>query len=168
MSARQKTSSPCRGEVGAKRRVGGSRRKAPARRLTGLARNLRRNTTDAEKKLWYRLRQNQMESLSFRRQHPIGNYIVDFWCSTVKLVVELDGGQHNDDADIEIDTARTAVLETRGITVLRFWNTDVMNNIDGVLATIRQTILDLQFQELPPTLTLPPAGGGDETGGRIP
>ena len=153
--------SPYRGEVGAKRRVGGSRRKSQTHRLTGFARNLRRNMTGAERTLWSRLRQSQMEGLSFRRQHPIGNYIVDFWCSAVKLVVELDGGQHGLSENQIKDAERSQILTERGITVLRFWNPDVMQNIEGTLATIRQTILDLQSQNQPPTLTLPPAGGGN-------
>jgi len=161
MSVSSKTSSLCRGEVGAKRRVGGSRRKSDAKQLTALAQNLRRNMTEAEKKLWSRLKQNQLEGLSFRRQHLIGNYIVDFWCSAVKLVIELDGGQHNETVGKERDAVRTMMLESRGITVLRFWNPDVMKNVEGILATIRETVLDLQSQNQTPTLTLPPVGGGN-------
>ncbi len=161
MSVRQNSPSPRKGEVGAKRRVGVERCFSRTRSKTTLARTLRHNMTEAEKKLWSRLRQNQMESLSFRRQHPIGNYIVDFWCSAVKLVIELDGGQHNHPVSREKDAVRTKNLENRGITVLRFWNPGVMKNVEGVLATVRETVLDLQSQKQTPTLTLPPAGGGN-------
>lgn len=107
------------------------------RNLTPLAKNLRRNMTDAERKLWSRLRAGQA-GVKFRRQQPIGPYIVDFVCLDRRLIVELDGGQHAD--AVEKDTARTQWLESQGFTVLRFWNNDIMSNIEGVWERIMQAL----------------------------
>ena len=100
------------------------------------ARDLRRNLTDAERALWRHLRQRQIAGLKFRRQHPIGRYILDFVCLEARLVIELDGGQHahRQGADQE----RTAWLEARGYRVLRFWNTEVFENPEGVMEAILQ------------------------------
>ncbi len=106
-------------------------------KLTPLARNLRRNMTDAERTLWHRLRAGQTGA-KFRRQQPIGPYIVDFVCFDRRLIVELDGGQHAD--AIAYDAARTRWLETQGFTVLRFWNNDIMSNIEGVLVRIMEAL----------------------------
>jgi very-short-patch-repair endonuclease len=97
--------------------------------------SLRTNATDAERTLWQRLRAKQIR-LRFRRQFPIGPYIVDFVCLRAKLIVEIDGGQHGD----ERDAARTDWLEKRGYKVLRFWNNDVLGNMDGVLRMIAEEI----------------------------
>lgn len=101
----------------------------------GHARYLRSNMTDAERKLWRRLRYSSL-GYRFRRQHPLGAYVVDFICLDRKLVIELDGGQHNMPPGIEHDARRTAWLNEAGYDVIRFWNTDVLTNIDGVLETI--------------------------------
>ena len=98
----------------------------------GLARNLRRKESDAERKLRSKLRSRQFINLKFRRQHPIGKYIVDFVSYEKKLIIEIDGGQHNQPLEIEKDEIRTKWLEGRGYQVLRFWNNDVLLNIDGV------------------------------------
>ncbi|MCH9807510.1 MAG: endonuclease domain-containing protein [Alphaproteobacteria bacterium] len=105
------------------------------RRFTGRARRLRREQTDAEKKLWRRLRNRQVDGWKFRRQVPHGAYILDFYCIEAKLVIEVDGSQH---ADLKVthDAIRTAELETDGLRVLRFWNAEVLNNIEGVLEAI--------------------------------
>lgn len=103
--------------------------------LTDLAKQLRRNQTDVEKMLWHRLRNRQVNGCKFRRQHRIGKYVVDFVCPEKLLVVELDGGQHDEQASQ--DAARTVVLSTKGYRVLRFWNNEVNENIDGVLEAIR-------------------------------
>jgi very-short-patch-repair endonuclease len=101
------------------------------------ARRLRHNQTDAERALWFHLRDRRLNGLKFRRQMPLGSYVVDFCCESVRLIVELDGGQH---ALRELeDAARTVALEAFGYAVLRFWNNDVLNNIDGVLETIVAT-----------------------------
>jgi len=96
-----------------------------------LARKLRRTPTDAEIRLWSRLRRKQLAGFRFRRQHPLGPYVVDFFCAAAKLVVEVNGGQHADDGD-----ARTRWLEARGYRVIRFWNNEVLANTEGVLSTI--------------------------------
>ena len=101
------------------------------------ARELRRNMTDAERALWRRLRMRQLAGQRFRRQQPIGDYIVDFACPAARLVVEVDGGQH---AEEERDAARTRWLESRGYRVLRFWNNEVLGQIDGVLAVIEESL----------------------------
>jgi len=107
---------------------------------TNLARNLRRNESDAERKLWSRLRSRQFENLKFRRQQPIGKYIVDFVSLEKKIVVEVDGGQHNDLRNIENDKQRTKWLESEGFKVIRFWNNDVLQNIDGIGLKIQEYI----------------------------
>ncbi len=101
------------------------------------ARNLRRNLTDAERALWRHLRQRQVAGLKFRRQHPIGRYILDFVCLEARVVIELDGGQHADRHGA--DQERTAWLEARGYRVLRFWNTEVLENPEGVMEVILKT-----------------------------
>jgi very-short-patch-repair endonuclease len=100
----------------------------------GIARRLRRDQTDAERALWFRLRDRRLKGLKFRRQMPIKSYVVDFCCESARLIIELDGGQHAE-RSIE-DTRRTADLEAYGYLVLRFWNNDVLSNIEGVLKTI--------------------------------
>src|SRR5665213_1778767 len=103
----------------------------------GTARRLRRDRTDAERALWFRLRDRRLDGLKFRRQAPIKSYVVDFCCETARLIVELDGGQHAERS--AEDVKRTADLEAFGYLVLRFWNTDVLQNMDGVLETIVST-----------------------------
>ena len=97
------------------------------------ARALRSNQTDAEKKLWWRLRNRQIADAKFIRQEPIGPYIVDFICREQRLIIEVDGGQH---ADSPTDRVRDAWLNSHNYRVMRFWNNDVLKNIDGVLQTI--------------------------------
>ena len=98
------------------------------------ARRLRREMTDAERHLWRHLRMRQNHGMKFRRQHPLGNYVLDFACLEAKLVVEVDGGQHAEQQ--EKDKARTAWLEGQGWQVLRFWNNDVLLKIEGVVSVI--------------------------------
>jgi very-short-patch-repair endonuclease len=107
------------------------------KRLTKRARTLRRDMTEAERKLWTRIRNRQLERTKFVKQSPIGPYIADFAARSLKLVIELDGGQHNEAKD----AARTKLIEAHGYRVIRFWNNDVMENIDGVLETIANEIL---------------------------
>jgi len=104
------------------------------------ARQLRHEETDAERKLWTQLRAKRFEPIKFRRQFPIGDFIVDFCCKDHKLVIELDGGQHNEPAGIAKDARRTAELERRGYRVMRFWNNEVLKNIDGVVEMIFETL----------------------------
>jgi very-short-patch-repair endonuclease len=109
--------------------------------LTRLARRLRSDQTIAEKQLWFQLRNYQLLGFKFRRQQVIENYIVDFVCFEKKLVIEVDGGQHQS-MTREQDTARTEWLNSRGFRVLRFWNDEILENIDGVMEIIRQTLDD--------------------------
>ena len=102
-----------------------------------LARRLRRAMTDAERALWRHLRMRQIAGARFRRQHPIGPYVVDFVCLAHRLVIEVDGGQH---ADSMSDAARDAFLRTHGYQVLRFWNHDVLGNPEGVWLRIAQAL----------------------------
>ena len=98
------------------------------------ARALRKNPTDAERTLWSHLRFWQVHGHKFRRQQPIGDYIVDFICLEKKLIIEVDGGQHAEQESY--DSARDAWLRAQGYFVVRFWNNDVLQNIDGVKETI--------------------------------
>jgi very-short-patch-repair endonuclease len=99
------------------------------------ARELRQTSTDAEYRLWSPLR-NRGLGIKFRRQHPIGPYIVDFFSLEAKVVVELDGGHHNEDGKRRADDQRTRFLESRGCRILRFWNNEVLQNTDAVLTRI--------------------------------
>jgi very-short-patch-repair endonuclease len=98
------------------------------------ARNLRRNQTHAERTLWFRLRDRRLGGWKFRRQFPIYRFTVDFFCADAHLIIELDGGQHA--IRSVADAQRTKILEAMGYLVLRYWNNDVMQNIDGVLGDI--------------------------------
>jgi very-short-patch-repair endonuclease len=102
------------------------------------ARELRSSMTDAEQRLWRSIRGKEIFSCRFRRQHPIGKYIADFACVEKKLVIELDGGQHQD--QFAYDEHRTAFLQAQGWQVLRFWNNDVFENQNGVLASIADAL----------------------------
>jgi very-short-patch-repair endonuclease len=105
-----------------------------------LARNLRRKQTAAERKMWRVLRGRQFENSKFRRQEPIGQYIVDFVSLDRQLIIEIDGGQHNQKVEIEKDEIRTKWLEKKGFKVIRFWNNDVLLNIEGVGIRIYEAI----------------------------
>jgi very-short-patch-repair endonuclease len=100
--------------------------------LTQNARALRQNMTDAERRLWRELRRDSL-GVKFRRQIPIGSYIVDFACLQRRLIIEVDGGQHLESPE---DLQRDAWLRNQGYRVLRFWNHDVLRNLEGVLAVI--------------------------------
>ena len=104
--------------------------------LKPYAQKLRREMTDAERKLWYHLRQNTIDGLRFNRQVPIGNFIVDFLCRKKKLIIELDGSQHEDDEQKRKDIARDATLNNLGYAVLRFNDHDALINTGGVIEQI--------------------------------
>ena len=108
------------------------------KRLTPVARKLRRNKTDAEALLWSRLRNRQLENMKFRFQAPFDDYVADFLCHSASLIIELDGSQH---ADSGQDKNRDAVMEIAGYRVIRFWNSEVFENLEGVLEEIRQAVL---------------------------
>ncbi|MFY9995896.1 MAG: endonuclease domain-containing protein [Leclercia sp.] len=102
------------------------------------AKHLRTNMTPEEGRLWYLLRARHFYGFKFRRQHPVGHYILDFACCEARLAVELDGGQH--DEREEYDQRRTAWLNLKGWTVIRFWNNELWNNEEGVLEEILTTL----------------------------
>ena len=108
--------------------------------LVHYSRNLRLNTTDAEKCLWAKLRLRQIEGYRFNRQKIIGNYIVDFFCPKAKLVIEVDGSQHSGGEVAQADRIRDEFLNKLGLIVLRFMDTDVLNNIEGVADKIFESI----------------------------
>ena len=136
---------------------------------TARARHLRRNSTDVEMKLWQKLRNRQL-GVDFRRQHPAGSYILDFYCPALRLAIELDGGQHAQPDAAERDKQRADWLAHRGVITLRFWNSDVVQNLTGVLEAVAEKISELQSVKM--TLTrrwcadLPLSGGGDSRRGR--
>ncbi len=121
------------------------------RRKTCRARVLRRETTSWERKLWVCLLSAQVEGVSFRRQHPIGPYVLDFYASSVSLAIEVDGGQHGMAAGKLADRRRDEWLRNRGITVLRFWNSDIAENIAGVVEAIRLEVLERRRSGAIPT-----------------
>ena len=121
-------------------------------RLKAKARSLRRNPTDAELRLWYRLRRKQILDVQFYRQKPIGNYIVDFYAPAAKLVVEVDGAYHFAFSQAEYDKRRSEYLQQQGFTVLRFDDRQVLLEIDSVVQAIFQAMknpsnLPLQGEE---------------------
>ncbi len=156
--ARLGASSPCKGE---ERRGSAASRFSRPPEATARARRLRRDATKAERKLWYVLQRAQMSGLSFRRQHPIGKYIVDFYCAPLRLAIEVDGGHHNAPHHQNHDERRAQWLGAKGITVLRFWNNDVLKNIEGVWDEIARATDRLRLRPATPTLTLPLSGGGN-------
>ena len=125
--------SPLRGKV----RIGGMER------IRTRARELRKNPTDAERLLWRQLRSWQLDGYKFRRQQLIGNYIVDFVCLEKRLIIELDGGQHAEQNGY--DAERDSWLREQGFVVLRFWNNDVIENIDGVTEVIAENLKSTPF-----------------------
>lgn len=111
-----------------------------------LARRLRKSSTDAENILWQKLRRRQLCHAKFRRQHPVGFYIADFYCHEARLVVEVDGPVHNSGHQKEHDENRSAEMDRLGIRVLRFTNEQVINEIDSVIAEIISTLTSLPFK----------------------
>jgi very-short-patch-repair endonuclease len=108
-----------------------------------LARELRKNETDAEKILWKKLNKNQLLGLQFRRQHPLNRFVADFYCAKIKLVIELDGSIHDIDENHEHDIGRSEILIDFGITVIRFTNDEIMKDIDNVISQIKNTANNL-------------------------
>jgi lysyl-tRNA synthetase class 2 len=125
-----------------------------------IARQLRRQQTDAERNLWFKLRGYRLAGLKFRRQMSLNGFVVDFCCPSVKLIVELDGSQHLEQR--EQDARRIKDLEDTGYFVLRFWNNDVLQNIDGVLEEIVSAATQQMFE--PPHPIPLPSGGREPAG----
>jgi very-short-patch-repair endonuclease len=121
--------------------------------------------TDAERKLWWHLRQLPMEKGHFRRQAAIGKYFADFACHTCRLVIEVDGSGHGEDRQVTADAQRTAYLHSQGYRVLRFWNNEVLNEIDSVMSAIYAALHDAAGSAPPTPDPSPPrasrAGGGE-------
>lgn len=141
-------------------------RRKPLTRRTGLktkfAKQLRATSTDAERRLWSVLRDHQIAGLRFRRQQPIGPYVVDFYCSGARLVIELDGDQHGADDDAAYDAARSQWLSSQGYRVLRFPNWQVLKNSQSVLDEIAH-VFEIHAVPLPENRTAncdPPSRGG--------
>ncbi len=130
-------------------------KKEPSAGVRDRARTLRHQMTEAERRLWQILRLRQTEGHRFRRQVPIGPFIADFVCHEARLIVELDGGQH--DPSSEAEASRTRFLEGEGYRVLRFWNNEVLENAEGVRSAIAENL-----HPVTPTLSLPHRGGGPE------
>ena len=112
-------------------------------------RELRRNQTETERTLWAHLRNKQFYGIKFFRQYSIGPYILDFYCPTMKVAVELDGGQHNQCENKEYDTARSEYLKAQGIDVMRFWNNEILLDVESVLSelTMKVTPPNLPFSK---------------------
>ena len=106
------------------------------------ARSLRRDMTEAEERLWRELRDRRLDRIKFRRRAPIGKYVADFACLEAKLIVEIDGSQHAESAH---DAMRDTDLRSRGFRVLRFWNDDVLRDLDGVCGTIIAYVRDVNL-----------------------
>ena len=109
--------------------------------LKHLVKGLRRKASDAELVLWYKLRNRQLEGAKFRHSQQIDKYIVDFVCFESKLVIEVDGGQHNEPQNLSKDEERTQALKKKHYQVLRYWDNDVLQNTDGVPEDIRNTLI---------------------------
>ena len=114
-------------------------------RLRERARQLRGHQTEAEERLWFHLRAHRFMGLKFKRQKPMGRYILDFICYAPKLVIELDGGQHAE--QVAADRERDAWLEAQGFRVLRFWNNQVLGETDAVLEAIRRAVLVAEAED---------------------
>ncbi len=140
-----------------------------ADKRTPRARQLRRAMTDAEKKLWWHLRRLPVQGTHFRRQSPIGPYFVDFACHELRIVIEVDGGGHGQARQMAADAHRADFLNARGYHVLRFWNNDVLKDIDAVMTSIFDAIARRSAQAPPTPNPSPPlasarGGRGDKPG----
>jgi very-short-patch-repair endonuclease len=132
MTAQRVDPSPLAGEGGLRRR---RRTGEGARSLSVVARQLRSRMTDAERKLWFALKDRRFAAFKFRRQVPVGPYVADFLCFELRLIIEVDGGQH---ADSVRDVERDNWLTRNEFRVLRFWNNDVLGNLEGVLTRLAE------------------------------
>ncbi len=131
-------------------------------RLTEIARTLRRNQTEAERKLWARLRDRRLGGIKFRRQQPVGSYVADFLCEAAMLIVEVDGSQHDDSEARAKDEQRAAALRKLGYEVVRVWNSDVDHNLHGVLEGILATATSRLSPSSAPSGHLLPKGEGSD------
>src|SRR4051812_11128106 len=116
-------------------------------RATKRAQQLRNNATEAERRLWLHLSRRQLDGYKFSRQMPVGSFVCDFLCRETKLIVEVDGGQHSQS---QRDERRTAFLEEQGYRVIRFWNNEVLENLEGVLDAIGEALKSSPTPQSPP------------------
>jgi len=128
---------------------------------TQTARKLRRDQTDAEKKLWSRLRNRNLDGLKFKRQVVVEGFVADFACWDARIIVEVDGGQHTEQA--ARDDERTKILEGAGFIVLRFWNNEVLSNIDGVSEVILDAVVSTRRNPSPQPSPQGRGGAGTDT-----
>ena len=128
------------------------------------SRQLRKNMTPQERKLWCIIRNRQFFGYRFRRQFPLGQYIVDFICREKKIIIEIDGGQHNEIKNIQYDNERTEYLISEGYKVLRFWNNDIDKNIGGVYEKLKEAF-EIGGNITPPQPS-PSREGADFTAGK--
>ena len=105
--------------------------------------NLRKNQTESETLLWSKLRSRQLAGFKFRRQHPIGHCILDFYCTNAHLAIEIDGGQHSENKNCLKDEFRTEYLKGNGIQVIKFWKNDGLENLEDVVSEIEATLIDI-------------------------
>jgi len=115
--------------------------------LKQIVRSLRKEPTSAEKKLWMFLRNKRLDGIKFRRQHPVGGYILDIYCPAANLGVELDGGVHEEKEQSEYDRQREKNLSSLGVKIIRFWNSEVEGEIDVVLQAILDEVRKRQSKE---------------------
>src|SRR5258708_23635015 len=136
----------------------------PDKRLIQFARDLPKSSTEAERRIWSHLRSERLGGHVFRRQHPIGQYIADFYCHAVRLVVELDGGQHNEPEALAYDQRRTVAMSAEGVHVIRFSDYDALKDPDAVARTILREV-ESRLAGQPPPLPSPGVpGDGMKTG----
>jgi very-short-patch-repair endonuclease len=121
------------------------------REKTKRARRLRQDATAVEARLWSKLRAGRLAELDFRRQHPAGRYVLDFYCPALSLAIELDGSQHGDEPQRIRDQRRGAWLRARGVTELRFWNNDITQRFGSVLEKIKSVADELRVRRGTPT-----------------
>jgi len=115
-----------------------------------VSRHLRQAQTEAERRVWFELRDRRFMGLKFRRQHPVAGFVTDFSCFEAKIIVELDGGQHNLEPAKEQDNQRTKILQSQGYRVIRFGNNDILSNMNGCLEELRAVVATSSPQPSPP------------------
>ena len=111
--------------------------------IYNIARKLRKNSTEQERIMWKLLRNRNFKNLKFKRQVPVGNYVADFLCEEKKLVIEIDGGQHNEAENIIKDNKRTKYFESEGYNVIRFWNNEITENLSGVYDKLSKIVEEI-------------------------
>ncbi|GFO54791.1 hypothetical protein GMSM_17980 [Geomonas sp. Red276] len=127
------------------------RRRTIPEKLLSFARDLRSHQTDAEQLLWLLLRNRQLDGFKFRRQHTVGEAIIDYYCAKAAFAIEVDGGQHNEEEKARKDRVRSWLLNEKGILILRFWNHEVLKETTEVLEQIWRTAVERENRPHPPS-----------------